>query len=388
MRFKPILSIIIPTYNRYNTLIPVVNNLLKWESQDFEIIVQDNSSNNDIALSYLLTITNEKRLKYFYTPYRLSAIENCDLAVSNSEGYYVCFIGDDDGIIPEILNICYWLKKNSFDSMCCNVPLYTWTDMEHAISINNAYNGKLVIPKFTGDFEIINPNHELIKLINSGAQNLFKIPRLYQGVVSKNILNELKKIVGTYFPGPVPDMSNAVAISSLIQRHCFIDLPFIIAGHSKNSMSGKNSKRLHQGEIISEKSLDELTASKWSKKIPFFWSAPTIWSEAAIKSLEKMNLYKELEMFNYANVYASCLTYCDTKYYYRIFNAINYNFTFISKIILYSKVLFYINKIITKRIFNLARKIFIGINGIDCSNLEDAIKICSIEIKKVQKNFE
>jgi len=181
----------------------------------------------------------------------------------------------------------------------------------------------------------------------------------------------------------VPDMSNAVAISSLIQRHCFIDLPFIIAGHSKNSMSGKNSKRLHQGEIISEKSLDKLTANKWSKKIPFFWSAPTIWSEAAIKSLEKMKLYKELELFNYANVYASCFSYCDSKYYKRIFNSINLEKNIFKLLFTYIKVLYYIIFSFIKRAWNLINKLIKGIKGIECNEIHIASSICSKMIKEI-----
>lgn len=376
MFYTPILSIVIPTYNRYDTLIPVLNTFLQWESNDFEVIIQDNTEINNDILQYLETIEVKQVFKYFHTSRRLSAIENCDLAVSHANGEYVCFIGDDDCVIPSIIKLCYWLRDNNYDSLCCNVPLYTWANMEHAVSINNAYNGKLILSNYTSKLEIVDPQFELLKLVKSGGQSLFKVPRLYQGIVSKQALDKLKDKVQTYFPGPVPDMSNAVALSSIITKHCYIDLPFIIAGHSKKSMSGKNSTRMHQGEITSEKSLGNDTADRWSKKIPFFWSAPTIWSEAALKALQALDLKYELSQFNYSFVYANCFVYCDAKYFKFIFESIKKEKNILRRINIYGCTFLYINLSLFMRAKNLIRKLLFGIQGVDCYDIHTASQYC------------
>ena len=43
-----LLSIIIPTKNRYNTVLYAINSALNIISQDFEIVVQDCSENNNL----------------------------------------------------------------------------------------------------------------------------------------------------------------------------------------------------------------------------------------------------------------------------------------------------------------------------------------------------
>jgi glycosyltransferase involved in cell wall biosynthesis len=383
MIISPLLSIVIPTLNRYDTLIPVIESLLTWKYNNFEIIIQDNSTDNSIIINSLILKNKDYRIKYFYTKDRISAIQNCNLAIDNASGEYVCFIGDDDILLPEILNVCSWLSKNHYESMCTLVPLYTWNDMIHSVSVNNGFNGKIILPNFNGHIEDINPIKELNKLIKIGAQNLFKMPRTYQGIVSLNVLHKLKNKTNTYFPGPVPDMSNAVAISLLIEKHCYIDLPLIIAGHSKKSMSGKNSQRLHQGEITSEKSLNIFDSDNWSKKIPFFWSAPTIWAEAAIKSLDKMEQSKYLEKFNYDNVYASCFVYCKKEYFNRIHNSIIYENNILGIIYTYTKVSIKIIQITILRITNYLKKLIFGINGISSESIGDAVLQCQLRLSKI-----
>ena len=48
---KPLLSIIIPTKDRYNTLIPVLEGLVRdFLKSDVEFVIQDNTENNNEIL--------------------------------------------------------------------------------------------------------------------------------------------------------------------------------------------------------------------------------------------------------------------------------------------------------------------------------------------------
>ena len=100
------LSIIIPTKNRYETLFPLIEYLETLDTKEVEVVVQDNSKDNSKAINFL----NKNKLsnvKYYYEPSDLSVIGNSDLAVKNATGKYICFIGDDDGVMPYILDIIY-----------------------------------------------------------------------------------------------------------------------------------------------------------------------------------------------------------------------------------------------------------------------------------------
>ena len=59
---------------------------------------------------------------------------------------------------------------------------------------------------------------ELKKVIKDGFGTLGLLPKVYQGVVSRQLLDKLYDKCGTYFPGPSPDMANAVALSILTDK--------------------------------------------------------------------------------------------------------------------------------------------------------------------------
>ena len=102
---KPLLSIVIPTKNRYPTLTNLVEKLLDWGDGDYEVIVQDNSEDNTPIKGFLLNYSNDSRLKYFHNLNHVTVCQNSEDAINNSTGEYICFLGDDDGIIKQSLEV-------------------------------------------------------------------------------------------------------------------------------------------------------------------------------------------------------------------------------------------------------------------------------------------
>lgn len=49
-----LLSVVIPTKNRYETLIPLIRVLAKWDDADLEIVIEDNSDDNNEFISFLI----------------------------------------------------------------------------------------------------------------------------------------------------------------------------------------------------------------------------------------------------------------------------------------------------------------------------------------------
>lgn len=365
---KKLLSIVVPTINRYETLQPLVLALMDWKSADFEVIIHDNSTDNSSFLSFLSRHADE-RVRYFHHQGYLSAVANCDLALSKAAGEFVCFIGDDDGLAPQIMELCAWMAANKVESAYCNIALYTWPDSEHAVAINNKYNGKLITPDFNRQIKTLDVESEYTKVIRAGGQAMYHVPRVYQGIVAKACLDKVFAQVGTYFPGPVPDMSNAMALAGKVGRHCFVDAPLIISGHSKKSMSGKNSRREHQGEIKKEKSLPPDTIENWHKQVPFFWSAPTIWAQACLEATRKVHREGQLQRFNFAKLYAYCLVFCNRSYYSRIFKAMGTDRSFIRMIPLLAGMSAHVVGIMWLRGVNFLNKKLKGIQGYDCRDI-------------------
>jgi len=352
-----LLSIVIPTLNRYDTLIPLIRALCSFESQKLEVIVHDNSIDNETFLRFY-NLLKDSRIKYFHVEGTLSAIENCNLAVSKATGRYVCFIGDDDGVSEQIISCCEWMSEIGVESVIFNRAIYTWPGTEHYFKLNNKSNGKLIVPPYSGQIQKLSIAEQYKKIVRSGGQSMFHAPRLYHGIISKESLDQLYANYRTYFPGPVPDMSNCIALSKYVKSHFFIDLPIVITGQSSKSMSGKNANRKHQGEIKKETSLPAETSANWDRRIPFYWSGPTIWAQALVEASTRIGYSFTSKNFNYANLYAYCLAFTSQKYYPRVFKVIFDEFKFFDRLKIIFSVIFYLMKISLIRLRILTVKFF------------------------------
>jgi hypothetical protein len=379
----PLLSIVVPTRNRPSTLIKLLEALMPWLDSSIEVVIQDNSNEPESlsAVNKLLP-SLKKNFRYFHTIERLSAVENCDRAIQNSNGIFITFIGDDDGVLPEMLTIVRWMLKEDIDTMCFTTALFTWPDVKHTISINRLFNGKLVDTNWSGTVAFVDPQSEFQRVLKTGAQDLGMLPKVYHGVVRKSCLDRVRTATGSYFPGPVPDMSNAAALTAFTRKHCHLDVPIIISGHSAESMSGKNSRRQHQGEISSELSLPKETEATWDKRIPKFWSGPTIWAQAFLEASRRIGRNDVVKRFNFARVYANCISFCSARYYFRVLVAMVSGQTGLSLIVLVLKTLNELIKISLRRFEILAFKRLRGVDGRSCNDIGEALIIVESAVAK------
>ncbi len=296
---QKLLSIIVPTKNRYGTLKYIVETVSKIESKELELIIQDNSDDNSEFLKALNTYKNDN-IKYFYSNEQLSVVDNSNLAVKHSNGEYVCFIGDDDSFSYQIIDCVQYMKKERIDSAIFNVAMYFWPGMEFAIH----KFPNLIIPDFKNIIEKVDVNNELNKCLMTGAYSLGKLPKLYHGIVRRHCLEEVFKIANSYFPGPSPDMANAIALCFSVKKHVYIDLPIIISGQSLKSAGGQGARHKHNGKLEDMNFLPKDTVENWEKGIPKIWTGSTIYAESAIKALRAMKKDKMIEKFNFAYHYA------------------------------------------------------------------------------------
>ena len=123
---SPLLSIVIPTKNRYECLIPVISAILSHvESSDFELIVHDNSTSNDSVVDFFRE-HKDFRLKYFYVKEELSMVDNTLYSINKSIGKYAVFIGDDDLVSPFICEITKILDKKDISCLIYKSGYYWW----------------------------------------------------------------------------------------------------------------------------------------------------------------------------------------------------------------------------------------------------------------------
>ena len=300
-----LLSIIIPTKNRYTTLFSVVDMILLFDlNDDIEIVIQDNSDNNKEALDFIAQKVNYSNLRYFHSSETLSVIGNSDKAVLNSTGEYVCFIGDDDGVMPNIVEVTKWMKANNYKALKSYKPSYYWPNQKSNYLSNDISGVLKYKPWKSSSFEIIKTKYALDFTLKYGGVTIEMLPCLYHGIVKRSVLNQIYQKTDSFFPGPSPDMANAVAITQVIDFYVYVGYPVIISGQSTKSAGGTGVLHQHIAKIEDVKHLPKDTALNWDSRIPKYWTGPTIWAESVIKALEKFNNKEKIEKFNFKYLYA------------------------------------------------------------------------------------
>src|SRR5687767_2195524 len=95
---RPLISIVIPTRERVETLRSTLRTALNQESQRIEVLVSDNASTDGTA-EFVASI-RDPRLRYVNPGQRVSMSDNWDFALRSARGEYVVIIGDDDAVVP------------------------------------------------------------------------------------------------------------------------------------------------------------------------------------------------------------------------------------------------------------------------------------------------
>ena len=158
---------------------------------------------------------------------------------------------------------------------------------------------------------------ELEDVLNFGGVKILNLPRIYHGIIRRDILEKIYIETNSYFPGPSPDMANAVAICKYIDKYEMIDVPLIISGHSKTSGGGQGAQGQHYGEISKLSFLPKDTAANWNEDVPFYWSGSTIYAESVIQALKRTNRIDLIKKFNFEYLIANCFVF-DTHFKVRI----------------------------------------------------------------------
>lgn len=301
-----LLSIIIPTRNRQQCALSAIKGILSIHSNDFELIVQDNSDTH--ALNALIqNYKNDSRLRYIYLSETLSSVDNFFLAFQQAKGEYVCSLGDDDFVNPEVLEACAWAKKNRIDAISDGRwgTKYFWPGFGSE-NPSPGESGKLQIQTFSGRLDILDPEIELRRCVRSGGMSLQRLPRPYIGIVRRECLVEALKCAATSPVGTCPDMFYAVAVSAFVKRICVLDYPLIIAGYSPASAGQLIALRCHQGRLEDAPHLRARKNFEWPDVIPRFYSVNTFYAESALRGLQAVGRNDLIKKFNFPFLYVMC----------------------------------------------------------------------------------
>lgn len=300
------LSIIVPTKDRYKYLLPLIKMIDKFNFDNTEIVIEDNSSDNDEIQRFFKDNVFTIPIVYNHFSEQLSICQNIDNAINHSHGEYVCVIGDDDAVTPLIRGYVDWMDTNGVDSVRQSTELtYKWPGYTED-------NGKTIGAYLThGDvdntYNVVDTKLAARDVVRSGIMTLGRMPCVYQGIIKRSILDQLYKIGGTYFPGPSPDMGNAMALCFMVNKHIVTNVPIIISGGSE--FQGGKSKKIKKWvqPLCNIPFISDSAKSKWDRRIPYFWCGHTVWPESGIKGLEYVGKQDYLKEMDFDALLSKCM---------------------------------------------------------------------------------
>lgn len=307
---QPLLSIIVPTKDRYKYLKHLIRYVVDLNNADIELIIQDNTSENSEIINFLSDSSCEN-IKYFHTKHSIPIGDNSDKAVLNSTGEYVCYIGDDDAFLPDIVEYVRRMKEKNVEAGIFPRPRYIWPDInEH----NSAYKQSCYIDKVTKHEHEIFPKDEIIALLENASISMLNLPHLYHGIVLRETLDKIYEKCGTYFPGPSPDMANAIALSYVAKKVYYYDYPLIIAGTGYTRIKG--NERGDYKELENLPFLPKDTIDNWHPLIPKVWTIPTIFAQTSYIALAQFDkdIFKHFNWIKFYSIMGFQFP-DDTKYY-------------------------------------------------------------------------
>jgi glycosyltransferase involved in cell wall biosynthesis len=312
----PLLTIVIPTKDRYHCLEYTIDIVLTCYS-NVEIIILDSSIIN--PPSSLLELLKDSKIKYIKTPISFNGVENFNEGIKYINGDFVCFIGDDDIITNDIGDIVNYLHKNNIDSAISTFPInYNWPGFKSKLN-STRLSGTLVIREYNSKYVEIDLFKEKAKVINLLVSGPLNLPRIYLGIVSTSLIKRIQYKYGEIFGGVSPDIYSSFLLASEANKCMQFDLPFIIPGAYITSTSATAASGKHTSGIKNNDHTGRFPEidSFWNYNVPFIYTCQTVWSFSLIEAYKKVN---NSDVKDYSSLYASLLPHVKEFYNEIIFS--------------------------------------------------------------------
>lgn len=297
MSERNLVSVIIPTRNRQIYANAAIRQIMDL-NEDIQVVVCDNSDDDSLKKMISDYFTDE-RLLYKYISERISGIENYETAASLATGKYLCAIGDDDGILPTIIECARWMERNDIDAVKPNKRInYWWPDENRAIN-DKKRKGALALLGISNLVRRLDTKAAVEELLKNGGQGYLGLDMIgsYHCLVSMNCMKRVKEITGRYYGGLSPDMYSGMPESSSKDKSLSDRDTDFVTGVCPQSTSAQSVDSNHFGKLESAPHLIGRGEYVWDKRIPRIYSVETIWGETLLKAVEAMEKNDLIEKY-------------------------------------------------------------------------------------------
>lgn len=255
----PLVSIVVPTRERADTLIETLELLAELRDLDHEIVVCDNASED--VTPQVVASRNNPRILYVRAPQRLSMPANFALALGHARGQFVLTLGDDDLVIPgNLRRAVEHLLQHDADLVYWHRAFFYW--------------GRYANPELAGYFGIpqgrgIHPveSRSLLHLAMFSRVSYEYLPNIYNALIRRSFLQRYRRSIGGgWFPDYAVsvDVITALLFGELAPNAWFLQSPASVSGISQHS----NGMSVHHDQRESNRFAAELGFSNVSELMP------------------------------------------------------------------------------------------------------------------------
>lgn len=135
----------VPVYNGSDYIYDALKSIQRQTFQDFFVLISDNCSNDNTQEICNEIVSNDNRFIYTRQDKNIGAFANFDYLLSQANAEYFMFLGHDDEISENFLEVCVdYLDSNPDTSITSGIPLYydkkylKYTGVSHNHAQNNA----------------------------------------------------------------------------------------------------------------------------------------------------------------------------------------------------------------------------------------------------------
>lgn len=225
----PLLSIVIPTRERADTLACAIATALDQRSRRFEVLVGDNDSQD--GTRRLVESIADPRLRYVNPGARLSMSDNWEFALGHAAGRYVLYIGDDDAVMPGAIDRLEPLLESSAS------PIFTWSRATYMwpTAGQGARSGGIPPPPPRAEIDIRALAQAVMRRGGYGFQ---RPPSVYHAVFHRDVLSAIGGRAGRVFRTSQPDVFVAFAAPGVTRYALALDFLVTVIGHAEKSNGG------------------------------------------------------------------------------------------------------------------------------------------------------
>lgn len=278
-----LISIVIPTHNRQIYAAAAARKIVEI-LPEAQVIVSDTSPTDQLK-----AILPSSGVEYLRPDRPMDVVSHFEFALARASGRYIMFLGDDDCIGPGLAQIARWADRCGVDAVVSYgkqfIANYFWPGVRSRF-YGDGYASRLFVHRFTGTARKIDSIAALRRgLLNLGS-GLDNMPRIYHGLVSKELVDRIKDQYGTLFGGVTPDIYSAALICANARNSWQVDYPFCLPGGSPSSTAGTGAAGSDMTSLAEHPHTAAFAGLQWDRSIPEFYSPHTVWAYSLKKAID------------------------------------------------------------------------------------------------------